>query len=161
MSLLGLTKDHQQVFATTEWETTLQRLRAAPGKEGLTTLVDSLLHAETTAHQEEMLPYAGPGMVHCLQASVTLNKATTYPLPTTEDWQEASTADHDLAVLIRVLTQGEAGKLEKARLTEKSYYDEWAGGRLETENNIVYCYEVKRRPSLHQLRVRVVPPKLQ
>jgi hypothetical protein len=49
-----------------------------------------------------MMPYAGPGMVHCLQASVTLNKATTYPLPMTEDWQEATMANHDLAILIEV-----------------------------------------------------------
>jgi hypothetical protein len=124
MALLGMSYEQQQRLLAVKWETAARCLRSASGKEeGLTILFDSMLHMENTADNEALLPNTGLGMAHCQQTLVTLNEATTYPLPTTKEWQVATIADHDLAILLEVAAQ--STPLDKSRLTEKGYYNEW------------------------------------
>jgi hypothetical protein len=95
-------------------------------------------------------------MAAAFQATIALNEATAYPLPTEDDWRDATKADHDLAWLITALT--DKLPVSKAELTETAYYEEWKGDRLEVENGIIYRYEVTQRALIQQLRVKVVPP---
>jgi hypothetical protein len=131
-----------------------------PGKEGLTSLFDCTLDAEVRASQLELQPYTGPAMTACLQATVALNEATTYPLPTEDDWCVATTEDHNLALVVQALVQGTSNHLSKASFSEKAYFDELKNDRLELDQGIIYRYEIKRRASIRQLRVKLVPPKL-
>jgi hypothetical protein len=114
------------------------------------------------AKREEMLPSTGP------PRDAPLFPSNSYPqwgyknIPTPDSGGLAgsNTGRPWSSHITQVLGQGEAGKLEKSQLTEKSYYDEWAGGRLEVDNDIVYHYEIKRWSSLWQLRIQVLPPRL-
>jgi hypothetical protein len=146
VALIGLSNKHSKAMLATEWDITLRRLRAAPGKEGLATFFNSLIQAEVEAEKQAVRP------------TIALNEATTYPLPTEDDWRDATSADHDLAHLATVLLA--KGTLTKAELTEKAYYEEWKGDRLKVGHGIIYRYEVVRRVSILQLRVKVVLPRL-
>jgi hypothetical protein len=72
------------------------------------------------AEKQAVSPYTSPAMTPAFQATVALNEATTYPLPTPteDDWCVATNADHNLARLATVLTA--KGTLTKAELTEKA-----------------------------------------
>jgi hypothetical protein len=153
-----ISQDHSQALLSTNWEDSLRRLCAAPGKEGLSTLFDSLLHAEVASNKQAVHSYTSPAMAPAFQATITLNEATAYPLPTEEDWSEATAADHDLAILDNALAN--AVPVAKAELTETAYYDEWKGNRLELDHGIIYRYEITQRTLIRQLRVKVVPPTL-
>jgi hypothetical protein len=45
-----------------------------------------------------------------------MNEATTYPLPTADDWQEATAADHDLALIMQIMA--DKAILTKAQLSD-------------------------------------------
>jgi hypothetical protein len=99
-------------------------------------------------------------MIPALQATVTLNEATTYPLPTAHNWQEVTDHQyHDLALIIQIMTKN--GQLTKAQLSDTGYYEEWKNDRLEIDHGILYRYEVKHCISIRQLQVKIVPPALQ
>jgi hypothetical protein len=68
-------------------------------------------------------PYASMMMVSALQAAAVLNQATTIPLPTDEDWRQATNDNHDLRRLVQALQAGPLGSLTKAELVEKAYFD--------------------------------------
>jgi hypothetical protein len=104
--LIGLSQQKSMALMTVKWDSALRRLRVAPGKEGMVTLFDSLLQAEVEANNIAVSPYTSPGMIPTLQTTVTMNEATTYPLPTADDWREATAADHDLALIMRVMADG-------------------------------------------------------
>jgi hypothetical protein len=99
-------------------------------------LFDSLLQAEVEANQAAVLPYTSPGMIPVLQATVTMNEATTYPLPTTDEWREAAVADHGLALIMK--TRADEAILSKAQLLDNGYYNEWKNDRLEVEHGIFF-----------------------
>jgi hypothetical protein len=131
-----------------------------PGYEGLAAILDSLSGVERQATMQDVQPYAGMTMVSALQAAVVLNQATTIPLPSDEDWRQATENDHDLSKLVQALQAGPLGSLTKTELVEKAYFDEWKQERLVVEDGIIYQYEVRNRGSIRQLRTRVVPPTL-
>jgi hypothetical protein len=63
-----------------------------------------------------------------------INKWTTLPLPTIQQWQVAVTHDHDLKQVAKALkTQT---PLVKHKLLEK----EWQANQLKEENGLVYHY---------------------
>ena len=97
---------------------------------------------------QEVQPYAGPTMISAMQAAVVLNQATTIPLPTDEDWQQATTKDHDLSRIVQALNDGPLNTLTKAELVEKAYFEEWKQERLVVEDGIVYRYKVCNRASI-------------
>ncbi len=158
--LLGLSETNTHHILQAPWPIALQRLRTVPGHEGLAAILDSLSGAERQATMQDVQPYVGMTMVSALQAAVVLNQATTIPLPTDEDWRQATEEDHDLSRLVQALQAGPLGSLTKAELVEKAYFDEWKQERLVVEDGIIYRYEVRNRGSIRQLRTRVVPPTL-
>jgi hypothetical protein len=123
VALIGLSHDHSKAMLSTQWDSTLQRLWAALGKECLATFFDSLIQAEVEANKQAVQPYTSPAMAPAFQAMIVLNKVTTYPLPMEDDWHDATSTDHNLALLPRILT--EKSQVTKAELTEMAYYEEW------------------------------------
>jgi hypothetical protein len=87
-----------------------------------------------------------------------INRWTTYPVPTTETWKAATAADDDLSKILTALQNG--NRLLQADLQEKSYYHEWAKGRLEAENGILFQLEAPRLSKIRQLRRKIVPKTL-
>lgn len=84
-----------------------------------------------------------------------LNRRTTLPLPTLEEWRAAVSSDQDLSKVKRALEDDTL--LLRADLSQKSYHDEWLRGSLEIENGVVYQYEEPRKAKVRQLRRKVVP----
>ena len=87
-----------------------------------------------------------------------INLFTTYPLPSLEDWQRTTRNDPDLRRVARIL-QGKEN-LTPYLWENQAYYDELKHHRLEWENGCLYRYEVSKRVSMQQIRVRVVPREL-
>jgi hypothetical protein len=82
-------------------------------------ILDSLSGAEQQATMQDVQPYAGMTMVSVLQAAVVLNQATTIPLLTDEDWQQATNDDHNLSKLVQALQAGPLSSLRKAELVRR------------------------------------------
>jgi hypothetical protein len=79
-----------------------------------------------------------------------MNRWTTLPEPTTEDWTNAITTDHDLARIKAKLKTG-TPLLKEASLHEKRYYDEWNKDKLELDDGIIYQYKEPKATKIRQL----------
>jgi hypothetical protein len=71
-----------------------------------------------------------------------INRWTTYSVPTTETWRAMTSADDDLSKIITAFQQGR--RLVKADIHKKAYYHEWAKGRLEENQGILFQLEAPR-----------------
>ena len=87
-----------------------------------------------------------------------VNRWTTLAEPTVQEWRQATKTDSDLKEIYNCLENGT--RLDKAKLTNKGYYDQWAKGRLEAEDELIYQYEEPKVTRIRQLRRRVVPRNL-
>ena len=68
-----------------------------------------------------------------------INRWTTFPLPTVQQWQEASRTDPDVAYIInRIKTRR---RVVLQTLVCRRYYLFWARGQFEVENDILYQLE--------------------
>jgi hypothetical protein len=87
-----------------------------------------------------------------------INRWTTLPEPTREDWVNATATDHDLTRISAALATGDP--LSKAALHDKTYHKEWSNGKLELDDGVLYQYEEPKATRIRQLRRRVVPTRL-
>ena len=92
-------------------------------------------------------------------STADINMFTTYPLPSLEDWQRATTEHRDLQRVCNILEGKET--LTDKFWEDKAFYEELKHQRLEIENKCLFRYEVSKRVSMQQIRVRVVPNTLQ
>ena len=156
--LLGLSDQHTQAMLSADEADALERARVVPGKAGLEALFFALRLAEANAaaktppssNVEQATPLAFPAVV--------LDPATTLPLPTEDQWRQATAQDADLQLVIAALQP--QGHLNRADLVEKGYHTAWKAGQLELDNGILYHYDEPHRARLRLLRTRVVPPSL-
>jgi hypothetical protein len=95
---------------------------------------------------------------HSQALTRVINRWTTIPIPSNEDWKAATAADPDTKYLYDALDNGR--RLNYGKLNNKRYYKEWADGKLEAENGIVYQWEGPKATKLRQLRRKVVPSRL-
>ena len=87
-----------------------------------------------------------------------INMFTTYPLPSLADWQKATESHKDLSRVCRIL--GGQEELTPNLWDDPTYYEELKHKRLEVEDKCLFRYEVSKRVSMQQIRVRVVPESL-
>jgi hypothetical protein len=100
---------------------------------------------------------ANPEAARTMVARV-INRWTTLPEPTSDDWRNAVATDHDLARVKAALETDTP--LVKASLHEKKYYNEWSKDKLELTEGIIYQYEEPKATKIRQVRRRVVPQRL-
>jgi hypothetical protein len=91
----------------------------------------------------------------CFATSQVINRWTTIPCPTFEEWKDESSKDPDIAYLIERISGKKLVAL--AKLSAKEYYRVWAKNQLEVEDGILYQWEYPKMAQLRQLRQRVVP----
>lgn len=149
--LLGLEESHIDIMVSAPWELTLERARQVPGRASLETLFDAIRTAEALAlidPDNNQAPRAFATMV--------LDAATMLPLPTLEQWKDATAQDPDLRLILDAEAPN-APPLQKSKLKEKGYFDAWKNGRLEVEDGLIFHYEEPFKARHRQLRTKVVP----
>jgi hypothetical protein len=72
----------------------------------------------------------------CFTTSQVINRWTTIPCPTIEEWKDESSKDPDVAYLIKRISGKKLVAL--AKLSAKEYYRVWAKNQLEVEDGILY-----------------------
>jgi hypothetical protein len=122
------------------------RARAAPGVSAIAFIIQLVHAAEQQAEIKQ-------GKVPVLVSDPT--PASVLPLPTHQQWKDATTADHDLAVICQALQRGQP--LQLADLSDKRYFEPFQAGQFDLEEGILYCYERSKIARVRQLRTRVVP----
>jgi hypothetical protein len=125
--------------------------------------INQLTHTETDDNEEVRTHEDEEGtdkqMVRHRQAlSRVINRWTTIPMPSENDWKEATNADPDTKYIYETIING--NRLNYGRLDNKRYYEECAEGKLEAENWVLYHWEEPKAKRLRQLRRKVVPLKL-
>jgi len=137
-------------------ELELARARIVPGRAALEALFDSLCLAEAQAPLMEGTDAGPPSIAF---STVAIDPALVLPLPTLEQWREATSRDPDLRhILDAAKLSGPA--LQKASLSNKGYFKAWTNGQLEVENGLIYHYKEPFKAQHRQLQTRVVPPSL-
>ena len=87
-----------------------------------------------------------------------INRWTTFPLPTLEQWQEASKEDPDIAHVMDRVSKNRPVILTS--LICRRYYLVWSKGQFEVEDGILYQWEQPKATRIRQLRRKVVPVSL-
>ena len=148
LTALGHTGKVHEWTGHENWQVTYERLQTVTPRHTWERIIATLhaLEMETTTNETtEAIPEQTRTMVARI-----INRWTTLPEPTTEDWKNATATDHDLR---RVKTTLETGMpLLKAGLHEKRYNLEWTKDKLELDNRIIYQYEEPKATKIRQLR---------
>ena len=152
--LFGLDDNHVEMMSSIPSALALDRARQVPGRAGLEMLFDAIRTAEARTSVE-------PGSNHTALAfpAMVLDPALVLPLPTSEQWKDATSKDPDLRLILDAAIVN-APPLQKSKLKEKGYFDAWKNGRLEVEDGMVFHYEEPFKARRRQLRTKVVPPSL-
>ena len=95
------------------------------------------------------------GTVHAGQ----INKTTTLPLTTKEEWRKSTSEDHDLWHIERILSSPEETPINNKEFINKGYVKNFQKGRLDMDNGLIYYYETPHTARVRQPRLRVVPVK--
>eukprot|EP00957_Ditylum_brightwellii_P065893 4997059-Ditylum_brightwellii.AAC.1 len=120
LHLLGLRPDCARQLLQTQWHHLLPQLRVVPGRHRLSSLFAAVKRAELAASAWEELQQqdssVGKGQVQVMLGEV--NPLTTVPLPTKQEWKDASETDRDLNLVLQALQPG-ADPLQKTMLEDK------------------------------------------
>ena len=136
-----------------------------PGKHGLAAIFGALQEAEQEAIEDP--PESTPPTVQvvenfkegrCTVCPVWLDGETILPLPTQDQWREATARDPDLKILAKALDSG--GLLPVAEIRDKGYALPFKKGQLEKADGLIFRFDEPRRARVWQLQTRVVPPTL-
>jgi hypothetical protein len=127
-------------------ELVVARARTAPGISAVAFIIQLIHSAEQQAETTQ-------GTVPVLVSDPT--PASVLPLPTHQQWKDATAADHDLAAICQALRLGRP--LQLADLSDKRYFEPFQSGQFDLEDDILYCYERSKIARVRQLRTRVVP----
>jgi hypothetical protein len=154
-----MTKQHK-------WEHTYERITDTAPSHTLAPLFTALQYAETRKAEQELEEewkdetgntYGEPTRAKTLTTRV-INRWTTLPTPTTEMWQQATDQDPDLHLIKTTLMNN--AELQRAPLENKRYHKEWAEGKLEVKDGIIFQLEEPKASRIRQLQRRVVPKSL-
>jgi Integrase zinc binding domain len=91
----------------------------------------------------------------CFATSQVINRWTTIPCPTIDEWKDESSKDPDVSYLMERIEAKKTVAL--AKLSNKEYYRVWAKNQLEVEDGVLYQWEYPKVARIRQLRRRVVP----
>ena len=135
----------------TQWNTIYKRLQEVTPMETMLVILTQILSDEQQNAEARLKnTYEGrDGADRWLDEEATekgrtlltrvVNRWTTLPEPTLEQWKTATESDHDLKLIMTALKNDKP--LNKAELRDKRWYNEWKEGKLETENDIIYQYK--------------------
>ncbi len=84
-----------------------------------------------------------------------INRWTTLPMPTIQEWKDQSAVDPDISYMISKIKAKAIPQVTK--LQNREYYRMWAKGHLEVEDDILCQWEHPKATKMRQLRRRVVP----
>ena len=146
LRMLGVDDGRMQAWLLLPPDLVVQRAWAAPGIAAVTQVLSVIHHAESmfeAAHGHTPLLLADP------------TPSTVIPLPTMQQWRDATTADEDLQAIINALQADQ--QLNPGQLSDKRYLEPFQLQQFEVENGVIYCYEQSRTARVRQLRTRVVP----
>mmetsp|Transcript_13167 Transcript_13167/g.31418 ORF Transcript_13167/g.31418 Transcript_13167/m.31418 type:complete len:1848 (-) Transcript_13167:281-5824(-) len=88
----------------------------------------------------------------------SINRFTTLPIPTGEEWKEYCMKDHYIQIIMTAIQQKKEPQFD--RLQDVTYLKEFKYDRLESENGILYQLEHSTKRIMRQLRRAVVPERL-
>ena len=147
--MLGVDDARSRPWLMLPPELVVTRARSAPGMAAMAQVFDAVAVAEARADEtKERVP--------ALMADPT--PSTALPLPSVQQWKDATTSDHDLGRILQAL-QGQR-QLRQSDLSDKGYWEPYQLGCFEEEDGQIFCYEQSRVARLRQLRVKVVPVSL-
>ena len=152
-----------QDFAHLSASDVIQLLRPVPGPAGLAYILFAIKRAEELYLYSQVEAFTEADKLDYIDSrtplyNFVLDPATTLPLPSNLQWQEATVQDQDLAHVYQQLIAREPANL--ALLTEKSYSRLMEANQLEADDGILYYYERSKTERCRQLRVKVVPVSL-
>ena len=150
-------------------ETAIAQMRTTPPTQLLTTILIGLQQAEdrTTKHDTQDIPATSDdteGIDEDLRRALAVmlahefQQTTTIPLPTTAQWQDATTNDWDLNHIANALRNGT--QLQRDEIENPTLYKLWAQNKLEEEDGIVYHTGAGSTHNRRHLRTKIPPPKL-
>ena len=94
----------------------------------------------------------------CMMGPIHLDSQTVLPLPTKDQWWEATASDPNLKIIARTLESG--ALLPLAEICDKGYAAPFKKGQLEKNDGLIFWLKEPRRMKVQQLRTRVVLPTL-
>ena len=121
-----------------------------PGKHGLAAIFGALQDAEQEAVED--LPESTSPTVQvvenfkkgtCMTCPVQFDHQTVLPLPTKDQWQEATASDPNLKIITKTLESG--GLLPLAEIHNKGYVTPFKKGQLEKNDGLIFQFEEPRR----------------
>jgi hypothetical protein len=153
-----------------DWKQTRKRVRETVPTHSLASLLSSLYIAEQAALDQQTLEtfpedssntYCGEEGIAKYRTLLTrvINHWTTLPVPTDLEWKEATLTDPDTNKVLKAIENG--APLNHGLLSHKGYYTEWAQGKIEAAEGILYQWEEPKLTKIRQLKRRIVPIALQ
>ena len=116
-------------------------------------------HAEQAEIDPSILTYGENVEEHAkAMVSRSINRSTTLPLPTREQWIRENTRDPDIDLIMKTINERAA--LKASDLKDEKYFLPWKKGRLEVDNGLLVEYEEPKAKHIRQLQRVVVPPAL-
>jgi hypothetical protein len=153
MQMLGIAKDSWDGLLCLESHHRQAMLRATPGlQEGLVVMFTSLHFAELYQNPfDNHQPRANsPSMSMTTFVNAPRDDSSVIPLPTDQEWIDATLEDHDLCVL----TQADDLSLIPTHVfVDKVYAELIRKNQLEVENGIVFYFEWSKASRLRQAKV--------
>jgi hypothetical protein len=149
LRLLGLMEPDIASVRSLPEDLVLSCARSSPGSHGLANLFLRLTIAEVDTEESDI-----PGLF----AAVPEDQLSLLPIPTDNQWRQATREDPDLLCILTALA---ADRIPEAReLNDNTYLAAIQRNQVECESGIVYYYERSRAARLRQLRTKVVPASL-
>ena len=166
---LGLSQLRVEHLSSLIQEVAMRREIVVPVKHGMSALMLALKEAEIKVEAIPVHMHHGhietqqlkdknekPTLrVHAGQ----INETTTLPLPTEEEWRKATSDNHDLIYIERILSIPEEKPIEPKELRNKGYVKYFQQGLLYLDNGLISYYETLNTARVKQLRLRVVSVK--
>jgi hypothetical protein len=134
-------------------------LRATPGLQGLVVMFTSLYFAELYQNpldNRQSVNNSTP-MNTATFVNVPRNDSSVIPLPTDQEWIEATIEDHDLCILVQA---NDLTSVPTHLFLDKIYAELIRKNQLEEEKGIIFYFERSKASRVRQPKVRVVPLKL-
>ena len=146
--MLGIDDARSRPWFLLPPELVVARARTAPGISAIAFIIQLIHSAEQQAETTK-----GRCLYWCL-----IRRHLVLPLPTHQQWKDATAADSDLAAICQALRSGQP--LQLADLSDKRYFEPFQLEQFELDDGILHCYERSKLARVRQLRTRVVPISL-
>jgi hypothetical protein len=149
LQLLGLQNSTIASFLSLPEDLVLSPARSSPGSHGLSILFRRLAISEINTEESD---------ISGVFAVIPEDQLSLLPLPTDDEWRQATLEDHDLSCIMSALANNSIPKASE--LDNNPYLLTIQRNQIECDTGIVYYYERSRTARLYQLRTKVVASSL-